>query len=158
VEAPQGVQLTGTNRPRTYHKHANRIHCAAPGARAHHTRRVTSNPTQLHTSYGGHSGGETPGPIPNPEAKPSSADGTAPARVWESRTPPNTTPPQGPPTTPRGPLSSAIDERICDRVSRRKSDSRRGSEWWRGSDGDDAWPYRRPTQGKAGELATSCRQ
>jgi hypothetical protein len=23
VEAPQGVQLTGTNRPRTYHKHAN---------------------------------------------------------------------------------------------------------------------------------------
>src|SRR5659263_73485 len=40
--------------------------------------------------YGGNSGGETPGPIPNPEAKPSSADGTAPARVWESRTPPNT--------------------------------------------------------------------
>ena len=30
----------------------------------------------------------TPGPIPNPEAKPSSADGTAPARVWESRSPP----------------------------------------------------------------------
>ncbi len=49
-------------------------------------------PAQLHTSYGGHSEGETPGPIPNPEAKPSSADGTAPARVWESRTPPNTTP------------------------------------------------------------------
>src|SRR5439155_8199732 len=40
--------------------------------------------------FGGHSGGETPGHIPNPEAKPSSADGTAPARVWESRTPPNT--------------------------------------------------------------------
>src|SRR5919202_326831 len=53
----------------------------------------------------------TPGPIPNPEAKPSSADGTAPARVWESRTPPNTTSPQGPPTTPRGPLRAAIDER-----------------------------------------------
>ena len=32
---------------------------------------------------------ETPGHIPNPEAKPFSADGTAPARVWESRTPPN---------------------------------------------------------------------
>src|SRR3954451_12022359 len=40
--------------------------------------------------YGGHSEGETPGPIPNPEAKPFSADGTALARVWESRTPPDT--------------------------------------------------------------------
>src|SRR5690606_15441382 len=39
--------------------------------------------------FGGHSGRETPGPIPNPEAKPASADGTAPARVRESRTPPN---------------------------------------------------------------------
>jgi hypothetical protein len=47
--------------------------------------------------YGSHSVGETPGPIPNPEAKPHSADGTAPARVWESRTLPNTTP------TRRGP-------------------------------------------------------
>src|SRR5690348_18445668 len=37
---------------------------------------------------GGCDGGGTPGPIPNPEAKPSSADGTAPARVWESRSPP----------------------------------------------------------------------
>ena len=27
-------------------------------------------------------------PFPNPEAKTASADGTAPARVWESRTPP----------------------------------------------------------------------
>ena len=32
---------------------------------------------------------ETPGHIPNPEAKPFSADGTALARVWESRTPPD---------------------------------------------------------------------
>ena len=40
--------------------------------------------------YGSYSVGETPGPIPNPEAKPYSADGTAPARVWESRTLPNT--------------------------------------------------------------------
>ncbi len=39
---------------------------------------------------GGHGERETPGPIPNPEAKPFSADGTAPARVWESRTSPNT--------------------------------------------------------------------
>ncbi len=34
--------------------------------------------------------------FPNPEAKTASADGTAPARVWESRTPPPT------PTTKRG--------------------------------------------------------
>src|SRR5262249_26882037 len=53
--------------------------------------------------YGGHSGGETPGPIPNPEAKPSSADGTAPARVWESRTPPTTTPPHKGPPPPGAP-------------------------------------------------------
>src|SRR5690606_15477793 len=43
----------------------------------------------FHRCFGGHSGRETPGPIPNPEAKPASADGTAPARVRESRTPPN---------------------------------------------------------------------
>ena len=57
---------------------------------------------------GGHSCRETPGPIPNPEAKPAHADGTAPARVWESRTPP---PPQprGPPpvnTSPVGGLAT----------------------------------------------------
>src|SRR5437588_12154077 len=46
----------------------------------------------FHSRYGGHGGGDTPGPIPNPEAKPSSADGTAPARVWESRTPPDNHP------------------------------------------------------------------
>ena len=48
-------------------------------------------------SYGGHSEGETPGPIPNPEAKPFSADGTALARVWESRTPPDTIQKKPPP-------------------------------------------------------------
>ena len=42
--------------------------------------------------------------FPNPEAKTASADGTAPARVWESRTPPPTPttkrggPPSGPPS------------------------------------------------------------
>jgi hypothetical protein len=95
VEAPQGVQLTGTNRPRTCHKtHASTVQLPEHGQK--------KPATQLHTSYGGHSGGETPGPIPNPEAKPSSADGTAPARVWESRTPPNTHPTKGAPTTPPG--------------------------------------------------------
>ena len=53
---------------------------------------------------GGHSGRDTPGlSFPNPEAKTASADGTAPARVWESRTPPPNDhkkkggPPSGPP-------------------------------------------------------------
>src|SRR5437763_14254323 len=46
---------------------------------------------------GGDGGGETPGPVPNPEAKPSSADGTAPARVWESKTPPAHTQHERPP-------------------------------------------------------------
>src|SRR2546421_3769546 len=53
---------------------------------------------QLNRRHGGHSGGETPGHIPNPEAKPSSADGTAPARVWESRTPPDILPSGAPGT------------------------------------------------------------
>ena len=40
-------------------------------------------------------------PFPNPEAKTASADGTAPARVWESRTPPPTQTHRGP--APRAP-------------------------------------------------------
>ena len=61
------------------------------------TRETRQTPTSNTTPqrYGGHSEGETPGPIPNPEAKPFSANGTAPARVWESRTPPNTHPRKG---------------------------------------------------------------
>src|SRR5262249_1170846 len=76
--------------------------------------------------YGGHSGGETPGPIPNPEAKPSSADGTAPARVWESRTPPTTTPPhttnKGAPTT-RGPFCIRSHQHVTPRNPRSEADS-----------------------------------
>ncbi len=106
MEAPQGVQLTGTNRPRTYHKTLTTHPLCSSWSTAGTGVTTTTPPTtQLHTSYGGHSGGETPGPIPNPEAKPSSADGTAPARVWESRTPPNTNPPLRGPQPPRGPLS-----------------------------------------------------
>ena len=39
-------------------------------------------------------------PFPNPEAKTASADGTAPARVWESRTPPPAHHKGGPPRAP----------------------------------------------------------
>src|SRR2546430_11562834 len=70
-----------------------RIHCAT--LNTHPTPKRGHGLTRSQR-YGGHSEGETPGHIPNPEAKPSSADGTAPARVWESRTPPNT-PHRGPP-------------------------------------------------------------
>ena len=56
---------------------------------------------------GGHSGRDTPGPsFPNPEAKTASADGTAPARVWESRTPPPTPQEKGGPAQ-RPPFLSA---------------------------------------------------
>lgn len=83
MEAPQGVQLTGTNRPRTYHKNATRPLCGsrstAGNPTGHNSTRVTAAIAE----------GKRPAPIPNPEAKPSSADGTAPDRVWESRTPPN---------------------------------------------------------------------
>ena len=102
--APQGVQWTGTNRPRTCPTHH---HCPHGNQQTrateqkHRSRPHTAhphNPTQTRVGMvrcsGGHSGGETPGPIPNPEAKPSSADGTATARSWESRTPPEH------PTTP----------------------------------------------------------
>jgi hypothetical protein len=49
---------------------------------------ASTNERYVDSVVGGCGGGGTPGPIPNPEAKPSSADGTAPARVWESRSPP----------------------------------------------------------------------
>ncbi len=59
-----------------------------------HTANHTNHTNRLadHKRLGGHSGKATPGPIPNPEAKTPSANGTAPARVWESRTPPSTHP------------------------------------------------------------------
>src|ERR1700710_539826 len=105
--APQGVQWTGTNRPRTCPTHH---HCPQPQP-VNQTRQAKSVLASTHctpphhtTSFvvgvvrcsGGHSGGETPGPIPNPEAKPSSADGTATDRSWESRTPPEKHSLQGP--------------------------------------------------------------
>lgn len=95
VEALKGVKLTGTNMPMTYHNTSQRIivrvHCAVPEipgkTPATHTHRVCE---YLHRVTAAIARRETPGPIPNPEAKPLSADGTAPARVWESRTPPDT--------------------------------------------------------------------
>ena len=73
-----------------------------------HTRHTHVWPGLVSQSYGGHSGRETPGPIPNPEAKPASADGTALARVWESRSPPNTTSHARTPESPTGPGVLAI--------------------------------------------------
>src|ERR1700743_3234101 len=96
MEAPQGVESTGTNRPsdlNTTHTHIERcvrVLCFAftmrfPG----HDREPFQPIRDPAQRFGGHSGGETPGPIPNPEVKPTSADGTAPGTVWESRTPPD---------------------------------------------------------------------
>jgi hypothetical protein len=80
VEAQQCVELTGTNRPRTWQLTfgCTRSLCSSGGFRR------AGAPER----FGGHSGGETPGPIPNPEVKPSSADGTAREAGWESRSPP----------------------------------------------------------------------
>src|SRR5437879_4614843 len=105
MEAPQGVELTGTNRPSDLNTPtplgwwvmtaAVRVHYAVPGTRP--GTQVPPGPTCSVERFGGHSGGETPGPIPNPEVKPSSADGTAPETVWESRTPPDINKQEGPP-------------------------------------------------------------
>jgi hypothetical protein len=84
VEAQQCVELTGTNRPRTWQLTfgCTRSLCSSGGFRR------AGAPER----FGGHSGGETPGPIPNPEVKPSSADGTAREAGWESRSPPRLLP------------------------------------------------------------------
>ena len=106
LEAQQCVQVTGTNRPRTYTQTPfknERVHCAV--SETTHPcldDQSTRHEDLVSQSYGGHSGRETPGPIPNPEAKPASADGTALARVWESRTPPNTTSHKPEPPNPPG--------------------------------------------------------
>ena len=120
MHAPQGVQSTGTNRPRTcptpsqpssttsHLKHdvvllASTVHIPATTLCCSHCG--------VDRSKAGSWGWcgvpvvtaerETPGPIPNPEAKPSSADGTATEGSWESRTPPELH------TTPTHTLSSA---------------------------------------------------
>jgi hypothetical protein len=98
MDAPQGVELTGTNRPSGLNTPQQILCCLLlrlllaftmrfPG----HDREPFHGYVLLFRRFGGHSGGETPGPIPNPEVKPSSADGTAPGTVWESRTPPDIT-------------------------------------------------------------------
>src|SRR3954468_23609673 len=116
MEAPQGVELTGTNRPSDLNTPTPTGLGEKSTALAftmrfpEHDREQEDPPcpTCSVERFGGHSGGETPGPIPNPEVKPSSADGTAPETVWESRTPPNTNiyreeeknPPKGRGTSP----------------------------------------------------------
>src|ERR1700712_2993778 len=126
--APQGVQSTGTNRPRTCPTHPQVITATSKDTALTLLASTVHIPTTTPTPHpgvghvarvgvvrcsGGHSGGETPGPIPNPEAKPSSADGTATDRSWESRTPPEhpTTPThtQAPGNTTRG-LSCVRDQ------------------------------------------------
>ena len=76
LEAQQWVQVTGTNRPKTYQQQNS---CTA--STAQYLKQHTPTPTNqggdtVSHRYGGHSDRETPGPIPNPEAKPASADDT----------------------------------------------------------------------------------
>ena len=135
MEAPQGVELTGTNGGKAIilhhpgpgwwpvlrpsddsprqgasgmrHKTVFRVHCPVPGPSRSDPPGVL--PGKVDKICGGHGQGETPGPIPNPEAKALHGDGTAPERVWESSAPPlshDTVPPGRAPTGSRGvPLS-----------------------------------------------------
>ena len=114
MEAPQGVELTGTNGGKAIilhhpgpgwwpvlrpsdgslrqgasgmrHKTFFRVHCPVPGPSRSDPPGVC--PGKVDKVCGGHGQGETPGPIPNPEAKALHGDGTAPERVWESSAPP----------------------------------------------------------------------
>ena len=114
MEAPQGVELTGTNGGKAIilhhpgpgwwpvlrpsddsrrqgasgmrHKTLFRVHCPVPGPSRSDPPGVL--PGKVDKICGGHGQGETPGPIPNPEAKALHGDGTALERVWESSTPP----------------------------------------------------------------------
>lgn len=113
VDALQGAELTGTNRPRACYTHFIFCDCSYPlcGSGPPHTpcggagwwldpkqtRPHDTNPpgvgrcgSYIHSfCAGGHGWRETPGPIPNPEVKPPHADGTAHASGWESRTLPH---------------------------------------------------------------------
>ena len=85
------MELTGTNRPRTF---INTIRvCARDSYPLYGSQPLHGLRRLLYMFYcmvfrfsGGHSGRETPGPIPNPVVKPSNADGTARGIVWESKT------------------------------------------------------------------------
>ena len=85
------MELTGTNRPRTF---INTIRvCARDSYPLYGSQPLHGLRRLMYVFYcmvfrfsGGHSGRETPGPIPNPVVKPSNADGTARGIVWESKT------------------------------------------------------------------------
>ncbi len=96
MEAPQGVESTGTNRPKQTHTtlpctnketHTRvRVHYAVSDTTPEYTRtQKFCCPESLSVV---NSDRETPGPIPNPEAKPARADGTATGSLWESKLPP----------------------------------------------------------------------
>ena len=130
MEAPQGVELTGTNGGKAIILHhpgfrvvariasfgwfpaAGSVRNASQdfsrplsGSRTVTVRSPRFRPGKVDKICGGHGQGETPGPIPNPEAKALHGDGTAPERVWESSAPPLHTirfPPVEPPRAPGG--------------------------------------------------------
>ena len=115
VEAPRGVERTGTN-GRTHERPSpgsGRPPLGAPAGGSHRGSRAIEEPSEARARsrpcpvpeprepppaqaagrIKQHSlaaaMGETPSPIPNLEAKARHGDGTAPGRVWESSTPPH---------------------------------------------------------------------
>lgn len=151
MEAPQGVELTGTNggkaiilhhpgpgwwpvlRPSDDSRGRERPECVTrlfsrplSGSRTVTVRSPRGVPGKVDKICGGHGQGETPGPIPNPEAKALHGDGTAPERVWESSAPPLHTirfPPVEPPRAPGGFL---VFSRTRGRAGRRSPAPPRG--------------------------------
>ena len=129
VEAPRGVEPTGTNsrrqpinnqsspnmtptsRKRTGGHSNTHLRLRPPSGPRPATQGTMkgSTPAGYKLRFcGGHGPGETPGPIPNPEAKPWHGDGTMLERAWESSTPPQHNVDEGPrkATAIRGPLLS----------------------------------------------------
>src|SRR4051812_6889420 len=92
MEAPQGVESTGTNRPsdlntpEPFQGSQSEILALTMRFPGHDREHPHVHPQHVPVVIAVR---ETPGPIPNPEVKPTSADGTAPETVWESRTPPD---------------------------------------------------------------------
>ena len=93
VEALQGVELTGTNRPDTSYfstllqafNHEDSSVCSFLARDRLEPRLDVACEDQI---SGADSGGVPPVPIPNTAVKPASADGTWGESPWESRTPP----------------------------------------------------------------------
>ena len=82
------LSFVGPAGPREGGSKTTRVRYAIPESHTRPQGRAGSGPASVAAAIA--AGTRPDFPFPNPEAKTASADGTAPARVWESRTPPPT--------------------------------------------------------------------